>query len=141
MDRARALRHELKSRLKPLYKGNDPLYEQEAQRWKLELRKSYERMIEVYVLGGTVERQVRNIRVRNLHKVRWTPELAREIDAAIKELSGGAHQEPLGQQRAAIAPAKLEGLLEKFAALCAQAKPVASAKQGEPAAVAEVGAA
>ncbi len=123
MERAKALRHELKSRLKPLYKGNDPLYEQEAQRWKLELRKGYERMIEVYVLGGTVERQARNIRVRNLHKVRWTPELAREIDAAIKELSGGAHQEPLGQQGAPLAPARLEGLLEKFAALCAQAKP------------------
>lgn len=141
MERARALRHELKSRLRPLYKGNDPSYDQEAQRWVLELRKSYERMIEVYVLGGTVERQARNIRVRNLHKVRWTPQLAREIDAAIKELSGGAHQEPLGQQRAALPPAKLEALLEKFAGLCAQTKPIAAAKQGEPAPVAEVGAA
>jgi energy-coupling factor transporter ATP-binding protein EcfA2 len=124
MERARALRHELKSRLRPLYKGDDPLYEAEAQRWKLELRKAYERMIEVYVLGGTVERQVRTIRVRNLHKVRWTPELAHEIDAAIRELSGGAHQEPLAQQAGPLPPAKLEALLEKFAALCAQTKPV-----------------
>lgn len=139
MERARALRHDLMSRLKPLYRGNDPLYDQEAQRWKLELRKSYERMIEVYVLGGTVERQARSIRVRNLHKVRWTPELAREIDAAIKELSGGAHEEPLAGQRAALAPQKLEALLEKFAALCAQTKPVAAPKQGAP--VAEIGAA
>jgi ABC-type dipeptide/oligopeptide/nickel transport system ATPase subunit len=141
MERARALRHDLKARLTPLYKGNDPLYEAEAQRWRLELRKSYERMIEVYVLGGTVERQARNIRVRNLHKVRWTPELAREIDAAVKELSGGAHQEPLAQQGAALSPAKLEALLEKFAALCAQTKPVAAAKQEEPTPVAEIGAA
>ncbi|HXR60585.1 MAG TPA: AAA family ATPase, partial [Solirubrobacterales bacterium] len=81
MERAKALRHQLKSRLKPLYKGNDPLYEAEAQRWKLQLRKGYERLIEVYVLGGTIERQARNIRVRNLHKVRWSAELAREIDA------------------------------------------------------------
>jgi ABC-type dipeptide/oligopeptide/nickel transport system ATPase subunit len=141
MERAKALRHDLKSRLNPLYKGNDPRYEQEAQRWKLELRKSYERMIEVYVLGGTVERQARNIRVRNLHKVRWTPELAQQIDAAVKELSGGAHQEPLGQQRAALTPKKLEALLEKYAALCARTKPVAAAKQEAPAPVAEVGAA
>jgi hypothetical protein len=141
MERARGLRHELKSRLGPLYKGNDPLYEQEAQRWKLELRKSYERMIEVYVLGGTVERQARNIRVRNLHKVRWTPELAREIDAAIKELSGGAHEEPLAGQRAALTPARLEALLEKFAALCAQTKPVSAPKKEASARFAEAGAA
>jgi energy-coupling factor transporter ATP-binding protein EcfA2 len=132
MDRARALRHELKSRLRPLYKGNDPRYEQEAQRWMLELRKSYERMIEVYVLGATVERQARNIRVRNLHKVRWTPQLAQEIDAAIKELSGGAHEEPLAGQRAALTPRGLEGLLEKFAALCARTKPPQATGAGRP---------
>ena len=124
MERAKALRHALKSRLIPLYKGNDPLYEAEAHRWRLELRKAYERMIEVYVLGGTVERQARNIRVRNLHKVRWSAELAREIDAAMKELSGGAHQEPLGRQSQPLPPKKLEALLEKFAALCAKTKPV-----------------
>jgi ABC-type dipeptide/oligopeptide/nickel transport system ATPase subunit len=139
MERAKALRHELKSRLRPLYKGNDPLYDQEAQRWKLELRKAYERMIEVYVLGATVERQARNIRVRNLHNVRWTPELARDIDAAIKELSGGAHQEPLAQQRAALTPQKLEGLLEKFAALCARTKPAVGRKREPAGPVAEIG--
>jgi energy-coupling factor transporter ATP-binding protein EcfA2 len=132
MERARALRGELKGRLKSLHKSNDPCYPQEAQRWKLELRKGYERMIEVYVLGGTIERQARNIRVRNLHKVRWSAELALEIDAAVKELSGGAHQEPLGKQVAAPTPAKLEGLLEKFAALCAKTKPgVATQATGE----------
>jgi ABC-type dipeptide/oligopeptide/nickel transport system ATPase subunit len=139
MERARALRQELKGRLNPLYKSNDPLYPQEAQRWRLELRKGYERMIEVYVLGGTIERQARNIRIRNLHKVRWSAELAREIDAAVKELSGGAHQEPLGQQVAAPTPAKLESLLEKFAALCAKSKPIADRKQDEPKPIAEIG--
>jgi ABC-type dipeptide/oligopeptide/nickel transport system ATPase subunit len=139
MERARALRQELKGRLNPLYKSNDPLYPQEAQRWRLELRKGYERMIEVYVLGGTIERQARNIRVRNLHKVRWSAELAREIDTAVKELSGGAHQEPLGQQVAAPTPPKLEALLEKFAALCAKTKPSLARKQDEGKPVAEIG--
>jgi ABC-type dipeptide/oligopeptide/nickel transport system ATPase subunit len=129
MERAKALRHELKAKLIPLYKGNDPAYEVEAQRWRLELRKGYERMIEVYVLGGTIERQARNIRVRNLHKVRWSAELAREIDAAVKEISGGAHQEPLGRQSPALTPKKLEALLEKFAALCAKTKPVQARKE------------
>jgi ABC-type uncharacterized transport system ATPase subunit len=131
MERAKALRHELKARLIPLYKGNDPLYEAEAQRWRLELRKAYERMIEVYVLGGTIERQARNIRIRNLHKVRWSAELAREIDAAVKELSGGAHQEPLGRQSPALTPKKLEALLEKFAALCAKTKPLKARQEDE----------
>jgi len=140
MERAKALRHTLKSRLIPLYKGNDPLYEAEAQRWRLELRKGYERMIEVYVLGGTVERQARNIRIRNLHKVRWSADLAREIDAAVKELSGGAHQEPLGRQSPALTPKKLEALLEKFAALCAKTKPVKARKEDEAKRVAPIGA-
>jgi hypothetical protein len=131
MERAKALRHELKAKLIPLYKGNDPRYDAEAQRWRLELRKGYERLIEVYVLGGTVERQARNIRVRNLHKVRWSAELAREIDAAVKEISGGAHQEPLGRQSPALTPKKLEALLEKFAALCAKTKPVQARKENE----------
>lgn len=139
MERAKALRGELKGRLKSLHKSNDPLYPQEAQRWKLELRKGYERMIEVYVLGGTIERQVRGIRVRNLHKVRWSAELALEIDAAVKELSGGAHQEPLGQHPTAPTPAKLESLLEKFAALCAKTKPLTPSKQDEAKPVAEIG--
>lgn len=140
MDRAKALRHELKAKLIPLYKGNDPAYEAEAQRWRLELRKAYERMIEVYVLGGTIERQARNIRIRNLHKVRWTAELALEIDAAVKELSGGAHQEPLGRQSPALAPKKLEALLEKFAALCAKSKPVKARKEdGAKKPVAKIG--
>ncbi|HEV2858089.1 MAG TPA: AAA family ATPase [Solirubrobacterales bacterium] len=139
MDRAKALRHELKAKLIPLYKGNDPLYDAEAHRWRLELRKAYERMIEIYVLGGTVERQARNIRVRNLHKVRWSAELAREIDAAMKELSGGAHQEPLGRQSPALTPTKLESLLEKFAALCAKTKPVQARKEDEAKPVAQIG--
>lgn len=139
MDRAKALRHELKAKLIPLFKGNDPLYEAEAQRWRLELRKAYERMIEINVLGGTIERQARNIRVRNLHKVRWSPELARDIDAAMKELSGGAHQEPLGRQSPALTPKQLEALLEKFAALCAKTKPVQPRKEDEPSSVTQIG--
>jgi hypothetical protein len=99
-------------------------------------------MIEVYVLGGTIERQARNIRIRNLHKVRWSAELAREIDAAVKELSGGAHQEPLGRQSPALTPKKLEALLEKFAALCAKTKPVQARQEDEAKKpVAQIGAA
>ncbi|MDQ2630839.1 MAG: AAA family ATPase [Actinomycetota bacterium] len=123
MGHLKALRHRLKSELKPLFKGNDPRYEREAELWTLDLRKAYERLIEVYVLGGTVERQARHIKVRNLHDVKWSPELAQEIDAAVKELSGGAHQGPLGQHGSPPPLTKLEARLEKFEAICEVTKP------------------
>jgi ABC-type dipeptide/oligopeptide/nickel transport system ATPase subunit len=142
MERLKALRHRLKSELKPLFKGNDPRYEREAELWTLDLRKGYERLIEVYVLGGTVERQARHIQVRKLHKVRWSPEVAQEIDAAVKELSAGAHQGPLGQQPTPLPLAKLEQMLERYAAICEQTKP---SREGggeqEERSVAQIGAA
>ena len=123
MERLKALRHRLRTELKPLFKGNDPRYGREAELWTLDLRKAYERLIETYVLGGTIERQARHIQVRKLRKVSWSPELAAEIDAAVKELSGGAHQGPLDQQAAPPSLSKLESRLERFAALCEKTKP------------------
>ncbi|HEX6154163.1 MAG TPA: AAA family ATPase, partial [Solirubrobacterales bacterium] len=123
MGHLKALRHRLKSELRPLFKGNDPRYEREAVLWTLDLRKAYERLIEVYVLGGIVERQARQVQVRKLHQVRWSPELAREIDAAVKEIAGGAHQNPLGQHPSPPPLRKLEALLEKFESICERTKP------------------
>lgn len=122
MERLKALRHQLKSELRPLHKSRDAEYERKAELWTLDLRKGYERLIEVYVLAGVIERQARHIQVRKLHKVRWSPEIAEEIDVAMREISGGAHQEPLGRQ-GAPSPAKLEALLDKFASLCERTKP------------------
>ncbi|HEX7278108.1 MAG TPA: AAA family ATPase [Solirubrobacterales bacterium] len=123
MGHLKALRHRLKAELRPLFKGNDPRYEREAVLWTLDLRKAYERLIEVYVLGGIVERQARQVQVRKLHRVKWSPELAREIDAAVKEIAGGAHQGPLGQQPSPPPLTKLEAQLEKFESICEQTKP------------------
>lgn len=123
MGHLKALRHRLKSELRPLFKGNDPRYEREAVLWALDLRKAYERLIEVYVLGGIVERQARQVQVRKLHQVRWSPELARDIDAAVKEIAGGAHQNPLGQHPSPPPLRKLESLLEKFESICERTKP------------------
>jgi hypothetical protein len=78
-------------------------------------------LIEVYLLNGVIERQAAPIRVQNLHAVRWTPELAEEIDVAMREISGAAHQEPLGRQGPSLP--RLEALLEKFAELCERTKP------------------
>jgi ABC-type dipeptide/oligopeptide/nickel transport system ATPase subunit len=141
VERLKGLRHRLKSELKPLFKGNDPRYAREAALWTLDLRKAYERLIEIYVLGGAVERQVRNIRVHNLHQVKWSPDLAQEIDDALKELSGGAHQEPLEQQASPPPLTKLEALLEKFETIAKQAKPERKGGGEERRSVTEIGAA
>ncbi|HET7454224.1 MAG TPA: AAA family ATPase [Solirubrobacterales bacterium] len=121
MERLRALRHELRSELRPLYKGRDSRYERRAQQWLLDLRRGYERLIEIYLLNGVIERQALPIRVQKLHGIRWTPELAEEIDIAMREVSGGAHQEPLGRQGPSLT--KLEALLDKFEELCERTKP------------------
>ncbi|HET7506908.1 MAG TPA: AAA family ATPase, partial [Solirubrobacterales bacterium] len=121
MERLRALRHELKSELRPLYKGRDSRYERRAQQWLLDLRRGYERLIEIYLLNGVIERQALPIRVQKLHGIRWTPELAEEIDIAMREVSGSAHQEPLGRQGPSLT--RLEALLDKFQELCERTKP------------------
>jgi ABC-type dipeptide/oligopeptide/nickel transport system ATPase subunit len=122
-ERLKTLRHRLKSELRPLAKRHDPRYEREVDLWVLDLRKSYERLIEVYVLAGIVERQARQVQVRKLHQVKWTPELAAKIDAAYKELSPGAHEGPLAQQPSPASFAKLETLLGKFEALVKETRP------------------
>jgi len=121
MERLRALRHELKTELRPLYKGRDSRYERRAQQWLLDLRRGYERLIEIYLLNGVIERQALPIRVQKLHGIRWTPELAEEIDIAMREVSGSAHQEPLGRQGPSLT--RLEALLDKFGELCERTKP------------------
>jgi ABC-type uncharacterized transport system ATPase subunit len=142
VERLKALRHRLRSELRPLFKGNDPRYEREAELWALDLRKSYERLIEVYVLAGTVERQARHIQVRKLHRVRWSPEVAVKIDAAVKELSAGAHQGPLGQQASPVPLTKLESLLGKYEVLVEQTKPEQEREvDGDGRPVARIGAA
>ncbi len=121
MQRLKALRHELNHELRGLYKGRDSAYERRAQLWLLDLRKGYERLIEVYLLNSVVERQALPIRVQKLHGIRWSPELAEEIDVAMREISGAAHQEPLGREGPTLT--RLEALLAKFADLCERTKP------------------
>jgi len=135
MERLRALRHELKTELRPLYKGRDSRYERRAQQWLLDLRRGYERLIEIYLLNGVIERQALPIRVQKLHGIRWTPELAEEIDIAMREVSGSAHQEPLGRQGPSLT--RLEVLLDKFQELCERTKP-GSARAEEASAQAPV---
>lgn len=92
------------------------------------------------VLAGTVERHARNIRVKNLHKVRWTPSLAQRIDDAMRAVSAFAHDEPLVQHTAQPRPEKLAGLLADYEAMCDELKSTkkSAAEGGEQSPSAEI---
>jgi hypothetical protein len=101
----------------PKYKRQDSLYEQEADRWVADLRKAYEQVIEDTVLNGTVRRFSAHVRVRKLHDVKWTPEIAERIDKAMRKASPKAHHEPLVLHPGPHTPAQLTAMFEEFSSL------------------------
>lgn len=115
--RLRALRHRLRSGLLPKHKRQDPLYEQEADRWVADLRKAYDQLIEDKVLNGTVRRFSSHVRVRQLHDVKWTPEIAERIDKAMRKASPKAHHEPMTLHPGPHTPTQLTAMLDELSAL------------------------
>ncbi len=113
----RALRHRLRSDLVPKHKRQDPLYEQEANRWVTDLRNAYDQVIEDTVLNGTVRRFSAHVQVRRLHGVKWTPEIAKRIDKAMRKASPKAHYEPLALHPGPHTPAQLTAMLEELSSL------------------------
>jgi recombinational DNA repair ATPase RecF len=113
----RALRHRLRSELAPKHKHQDPLYEQEADRWVADLRKAYDQIIEDTVLNGTVRRFSAHVRVRKLHDVKWTPGIAERIDKAMRKASPKAHHEPLVLHPGPHTAAQLTAMLEELSSL------------------------
>lgn len=113
----RALRHRLRSELLPKHKRQHPLYEQEADRWVADLRKAYDQVIENDVLNGTVRRFSSHVRVRQLHGVMWTPEIAKRIDKAMRKAAPKAHHEALVLHPGPHTPAQLTAMLEELSSL------------------------
>ncbi len=101
----------------PKHKRQDPLYEQEADRWVADLRKAYDQVIENTVLNGTVRRFSTHVRVRQLHGVKWTPQIAKRIDNAMRKASPKAHHEPLALHPGPHAPAQLTAMLDELSSL------------------------
>jgi len=111
------LRHRLRFELLPKHKHQDPAYEQESDRWVADLRKAYDQIIEDTVLNGTVRRFNAHVRVRQLHGVKWTPDIAKRIDAGLREASPKAHHEALALHPGAHSPKELEAMLDKLDSL------------------------
>ncbi len=115
--RIRVLRNRLRFELVPKHKRQCPTYEQEADRWVNDLRKAYDQLIEDTVLNGTVRRFSSHVRVRRLHDVKWTPEIAKRIDAAMRKASPKAHHEPLELHPGPHSPEQLTNMLDELSTL------------------------
>jgi recombinational DNA repair ATPase RecF len=119
----RALQHRLKSELIPRHKRQEPSYEQEADRWVNDLRKAYDQVIEDTVLNGTVRRFSSHVRVRQLHGVKWTPQIASRIDRAMRKASPKAHHEPLALHPSPHSPEQLAAMLDELRSLYEEMSP------------------
>ncbi len=117
-DRRKELRRRLKYELEPMFKGKKPEYERDADLWVGDLRKAYDQLIEDYVLAGTVRRYSRHVRVRHLFMIKWTPEIASRIEAAMKQASPKSHHEALELYPRPYAPDELEAMLVEFEEIC-----------------------
>jgi len=115
--RLRALRHRLRAELSPKHKHEDPQYEQLADAWLTDLRKAYDQIIEDTVLAGTVRRFSSHVRVRRLHEVKWTPQIATRIDKAMRKASPKAHHESLALHPEPLGPADLSRMLDELESL------------------------
>lgn len=112
-----ALRHRLRAELAPLHKRQDPSYEQKANLWMVDLRKAYDQVIEETVLNNTVRRFSSFVQVRKLHGVKWTPEIAKRIDKAMRKASPKAHHEPLALHPGPHTPTSLRAMLDELTSL------------------------
>jgi energy-coupling factor transporter ATP-binding protein EcfA2 len=121
--RARQLRGRLKSELKPLFRRQDPRYEDAAGAWMIDLRKAYDQLIEDYVLAGVVRRSSQHVRVRQLHDVTWSRDIVARVDAGMKRLSSKAHHEALERYPTPAHPDTLEELLAEYDELRQITKP------------------
>ncbi len=111
------LRHRLRFELRPRHKRQDPVYEQEADRWVNDLRKAYDQVIEDTVLNDVVRRFHAHVQVRKLHGVKWTPTIANRIDAAMRKASPKSHHEALALHPAAHTHDELQAMLDELTAL------------------------
>ncbi len=121
--RRKELRKRLRFELTKMFEAKKPEYEREADLWETDLRDGYDQVIEEYVLAGTVRRYQKNVRIRQLYKLRWSLEIVERIDKAMKQASPKSHFEPLELYPRAHTPDELGAMLDEFDAICGLTAP------------------
>jgi ABC-type transport system involved in cytochrome c biogenesis ATPase subunit len=121
--RRKELRKRLRFELTKMFEAKKPEYEREADLWETDLRDGYDQVIEEYVLAGTVRRYQKNVRIRQLYKLKWSLEIVERIDKAMKQASPKSHFEPLELYPRAHTPDELGAMLDEFDAICDRTAP------------------
>jgi len=116
--RRKELRKRLRFELTKMFEAKKPEYEREADLWETDLRDGYDQVIEEYVLAGTVRRYQKNVRIRQLYKLKWSLEIVERIDKAMRQVSPKSHFEPLELYPRAHTPDELGAMLDEFDAIC-----------------------
>lgn len=125
------LRHRLRFELTPLFKKADPTYERAADMWVSDLRSGYDQVVEEYLFAGTVRRFNQHVRIKQMYKVKWTPEIAKRIHKAWKQASPKSHFEAPELYPRPFTPQELETMADEFDAICDLTAP--KSEKDEPA--------
>ncbi|MDX6451416.1 MAG: hypothetical protein QOH16_1465 [Gaiellaceae bacterium] len=129
-DRRRDLGKRLRFELTPMFKKEDPEYAAAAKQWVGDLRDGYEQIVECYVVANTMRRFRTQIRMKQLSKMRWSPDLASRIYKGWQRASPKKHFEATERYPRPHEPHELEQMLGEFEAICNE---IAPKEKGEPA--------
>jgi energy-coupling factor transporter ATP-binding protein EcfA2 len=111
--RVEEMRRQVDQNLQPLWDHNRDLYNDRADKWIVELRKSWEMLVEEGLLRGVVRRYDARIYINKLKQLHIPAGAIAKIQAAFGRLSGKAHYEAAAAA-GAPSPARLLELLAEF---------------------------
>ena len=111
--RAEHLRRQVERNLLPLWENNRARYDEKAERWVTDLRKTWEMLVEEGLLRGVVRRYDPRVYTPKLKLVHFPDGAVDKIVTAFGRLSRKAHHEAAGVSHAP-SPEKLLERLDEF---------------------------
>jgi len=101
--------------LKKWESGTDPdYYNEEAKKWCGLLRETWERSIEELLFNDAIQRFSPGIQTKRIEKMKFTPELYKEIEIGMSECSNWVHDQARAINNPTPKVIKLESYLESF---------------------------
>lgn len=101
--------------LKKLEIGTDPdLYSEEAKKWCGLLRETWERSIEELLFNDAIQRFSPGIQTKRIEKMKFTPDLYKEIEKGMAECSNWVHDQARAINNPPPKVVKLEAFLAAF---------------------------
>jgi len=101
--------------LKKLEAGTDPdLYSEEAKKWCGLLRETWERSIEELLFNDAIQRFSPGIQTKRIEKMKFTPELYKEIEKGMSDCSNWVHDQASAINNPTPKVAKIESFLSTF---------------------------